>query len=38
VTGRDPSAPAVVESYVDLVLGLLFPGAPSRAPKGLQTL
>jgi AcrR family transcriptional regulator len=35
VTGRDPSAPAVVESYIDLVLGLLFPGAPSRAPQGL---
>jgi AcrR family transcriptional regulator len=30
VTGRDPRAPAVVESYIDLVLGLLFPGAPSR--------
>jgi len=30
MTGRDPRDPAVVKSYIDLVLGLLFPGGSSR--------
>jgi AcrR family transcriptional regulator len=30
VTGRDPREPAVIESYIDLVLGLLFPSSPPR--------